>query len=90
MKRLALIIMGVLLLTNECVYAQKKQASDFNYRKAEELYNNNGDPEEILSLLNKQLSETPNHCEALILRSAIYVYQEKIRVIIYKHTQCSG
>ncbi len=59
MKRIILIVFGVLLLTNECAFAQKKHTSDFNYRKAEELYNNNGAPDEILSLLDKQLTETP-------------------------------
>ncbi len=54
-KRIVLIVIEVLLLTNECAFA-KKQSSDLNYRKEGEMYGNNGSPEEILSLLNKQLN----------------------------------
>lgn len=82
MKKIILVIFSLLLLAPAYTFAQIKQSSDYNYRKAEELYNNNGDPDEILSLLNKQLAETPNHCDALILRSAIYLYQEKVNLAI--------
>lgn len=78
MKRIFIFIVGLLLLAAEPTFAQKKQTSDFNYRKAEELYDKQGDPDEILSLLNKQLAETPEHCDALIMRSLIYIYQEKV------------
>lgn len=63
-------------------YGQKKQPSDYNFKRAEELWQNDGDPKEILDLLNKQLEETPKNADALFLRSYIYVVLEKYNLAL--------
>ena len=49
-----------------------KYVSDYDYRKAEEAYQNN-DYDEAMSLVEKQLKATPKNVDALYLRALIYV-----------------
>ena len=68
MKRLAFIVTGVLLLASECVYAQKnKSDNDYNLRKAYDVLSEEKDDTKALELVNKQLRETPDNVDALIL-----------------------
>lgn len=82
MKRIIYLAVIALLVGTNTGYAQKKQTSDYNYRKAHELYEQDGDAEEIISLLDKQLSETPYHCKALMLRSLFHLYREKVNLAL--------
>lgn len=75
-------VLIALTMTIQSGYAQKKQASDYHFKRAEELWQNDGDPKEILNLLDKQLKETPKHSDALFLRSYIYVTQEKYNLAL--------
>lgn len=71
MKRIIMIVLSALMLTLSCgqVSAQKsKNASDFNLRKAYEVLNEEKDEAKALDLVNKQLRETPDNVDALILR----------------------
>lgn len=79
-----MIYWGLITLTLgiQSGYAQKKQASDYHFKRAEELWQNDGDPKEILNLLDKQLEDTPKHSDALFLRSYIYVTQEKYNLAL--------
>lgn len=70
MKRIITII-SALMLTLFCgnVYAQKnKTDSDYNLKKAYEVLQEENDEEKGLELVNKQLRETPDNVEALLLR----------------------
>lgn len=81
MKNYLLIIL-LLCMGTYSSYGQKKQLSNYNFKRAEELWKNNGDPKEILDLLNKQLEETPKNADAFFLRSYIYVMQEKFNLAL--------
>lgn len=81
MKNYLLIIL-LLCMGTYSSYGQKKQLSNYNFKRAEELWKNNGDPKEILDLLNKQLEETPKNADAFFLRSYIYVTQEKYNLAL--------
>ena len=83
MKKIFILAMIALLVGTNAGYAQKKQISDYNYQKAHELYEQDGDAEEIISLLDKQLDETPYHTESLLLRSLMYLYQKKINLALF-------
>ena len=70
MKRL-LTILAAILLTVLCgnVYAQKnKNDNDYNLKKAYEVLQEEKDEAKALDLVNKQLRETPDNVEALLLR----------------------
>ena len=64
-------LLSVLILTLFCgqAYAQKnKTDNDYNLRKAYEVLNEEKDEAKGLDLVNKQLQETPDNAEALLLR----------------------
>ena len=61
MKKIIVLAIIAMLTGTGVGCAQKKQVADYNYRKAVELYEQDGDTEDILSLLDKQLDETPYH-----------------------------
>ena len=70
MKRL-LTILAAILLTVLCgnVYAQKnKNDNDYNLKKAYEVLQEEKDEAKALDLVNKQLRDTPDNVEALLLR----------------------
>ena len=70
MKRFA-IILSVLVLTlmGSDVLAQKKDAAgDYNLQKAWEVLQEEKDEAKALDLVNKQLRETPDNVDALLLR----------------------
>ena len=70
MKR-TFAILSALMLTLLCgqAYAQKnKTDNDYNLRKAYEVLNEEKDEAKGLDLVNKQLQETPDNAEALLLR----------------------
>ena len=77
MKRNLFLITVILLFGIQLGVAQKRQPSDYNFRQAEELYENDGNPQKTLLLLDLQLKEDPQHVDALFLRSYIYVTLEK-------------
>ena len=78
MKKLVIFIAIAIIGGLQVGFAQKKQSSTYNYERANELAQQDGDPHEILELLDKQLKETPKYADALFLRAAIYISQEKI------------
>ena len=80
-KNLILIAMAIMVFP-QFILAQKNQSSDYQFKRAEELWQNDGDPKEILSLLDKQLEKTPKHSDALFLRSYIHVTQEKYNLAL--------
>lgn len=77
MKRIIYLAVIVIMVGANAGYAQKKQVSDYNYQRANELHEQKGNDDEILALLDKQLDETPYHCSSLLLRSLIYLYKGK-------------
>ena len=70
MKRV-FAILSALMLTLLCgqAYAQKnKTTNDYNLKKAYEVLNEEKDEAKGLELVNKQLQETPDNVDALLLR----------------------
>ena len=82
MKRMIYWVLIALTMSIQSGHAQKKQVSNYHFKRAEELWQNDGDPKEILNLLDKQLEDTPKHSDALFLRSYIYVTQEKYNLAL--------
>ena len=73
MKRLFSIFAAILLTAMSVnVYAQKNNtANDYNLKKAYEVLNEEKDEAKALDLVNKQLRETPDNVDALILRTRL-------------------
>ncbi len=76
MKKLVILIAIAIIGGLQIGFAQKKQSSTYNFERAKELVQQEGNPEEILGLLDKQLKETPKYADALFLRAGIYVMQK--------------
>ena len=79
MKRI-LTLLSALMLTvlNIDVYAQKnKTENDYNLKKAYEVLNEEKDEAKALDLVNKQLRETPDNAEALLLRMRLFRHKEE-------------
>ena len=70
MKRiLTLLSVVVLTVLSNNVYAQKtKTENDYNLKKAYEVLNEEKDEAKALDLVTKQLRETPDNVDALVLR----------------------
>ena len=70
MKRILTLMVAILLATmSGNVYAQKnKNDNDYNLKKAYEVLQEEKDEAKALDLVNKQLRETPDNVEALLLR----------------------
>ena len=67
-------ILSAIMLTLFCgqAYAQKnKSENDYNLQKAYEVLNEENDEAKGLDLVNKQLRETPDNTEALLLRARL-------------------
>ena len=72
MKHFATILAALLLtLLSTNVYAQKKTDNDYNLKKAYEVLNEEKDEAKALDLVTKQLRETPDNVDALILRTRL-------------------
>ena len=70
MKHLLTLIAFLLVAGVQGGYTQKKNdGSDYNYKRAMEILDNDGNPDEALEWLNKQLQENPKHGDALIARA---------------------
>ncbi len=72
--------MSALLLTlaSGTLYAQKTTTeSDYNLRKAYEALNEEKDVDKALDLVSKQLKDTPDNVDALMLRMRIYQNREE-------------
>ncbi|MBQ9584116.1 MAG: TIGR02281 family clan AA aspartic protease [Bacteroidales bacterium] len=68
-------ILAVLLLAavNTTLFAQKNTAAnDYNLQKAYEVLNEEKDEEKAMELVSKQLKETPDNVDALILRAQLF------------------
>jgi len=74
MKHTLTLLAAILLATlGTNAYAQKnKTANDYNLQKAYEVLNEEEDEAKALDLVNKQLRETPDNVEALMLRMKLY------------------
>ena len=72
MKRIVTIISALMLILF-CgnVYAQKNSTNDYNLKKAYEVLNEEKDEAKALDLVTKQLRETPDNVDALILRARL-------------------
>ena len=70
MKRILTLMVAILLATmSSNVYAQKnKSENDYNLKKAYEVLNEEKDEAKALDLVTKQLRETPDNVDALVLR----------------------
>ena len=70
MKRILTLMVAILLATmSGNVYAQKnKNDNDYNLKKAYEVLQEEKDEAKALDLVNKQLRDTPDNVEALLLR----------------------
>ena len=73
MKRIITLLVAIMLTTLSVnVYAQKnKTENDYNLKKAYEVLNEEKDEAKALDLVNKQLRETPDKVDALILRTRL-------------------
>ena len=77
MKHLLTLIALLLVVGVQGGYTQKKNnSSNYNYKRAMEILDNDGNPDEALEWLNKQLQEIPKHGDALIAR-AMYFYSKE-------------
>ena len=77
MKHLLTLIALLLVVGVQGAYTQKKNdTSNYNYKRAMEILDNDGNPDEALEWLNKQLQENPKHGDALIAR-AMYFYSKE-------------
>lgn len=74
MKRIITILAAIVLTTLSAnIYAQKnKTENDYNLKKAYEILSDEKDEAKALDLVNKQLQETPDNVDALILRVKLY------------------
>jgi len=74
MKHIITLLAALMLATLSVdVYAQKnKTENDYNLKKAYEVLNEEKDEAKALELVNKQLNETPDHVDALMLRMRLY------------------
>ena len=74
MKHILNLLAALLLATLSVnVYAQKnKPENDYNLKKAYEVLNEEKDEAKALDLVNKQLKETPDNVDALMLRMRLY------------------
>ncbi len=72
MKRIITIISALMLICF-CgnVYAQKNSTNDYNLKKAYEVLNEEKDEAKALDLVTKQIRETPDNVDALILRARL-------------------
>lgn len=73
MNRIITLLAAIVLTTLSVnVYAQKnKPENDYNLKKAYEVLNEEKDEAKALDLVNKQLRETPDNVDALILRTRL-------------------
>ena len=74
MKHITTLLATLLLsLLSVTAYAQKnKVENDYNLKKAYEVLNDEKDEAKALELVNKQLRETPDNVDALMLRMKLY------------------
>ena len=73
MKRILSLLSVIILATmNVDLGAQKKTENDYNLRKAYEVLKEEEDEAKALDLVNKQLRETPDNVDALMLRLRLY------------------
>lgn len=77
MKKFVFILISALTLFSTQACAQRKNISDFNFRKALEAYYDDDDDDKALELINKQLDETPDHLDSRFLRAQIYWRADK-------------
>ena len=73
MKHILTLASAILLtILSGNMYAQKNNtANDYNLKKAYEVLNEEKDEAKALDLVNKQLQETPDNVDALILRTRL-------------------
>ena len=74
MKKFFTIILSALVLTLSCgqAYAQKtKTDNDYNLQRAWEALREENDEAKALDLVNRQLKETPDNVQALLLRTRL-------------------
>ena len=73
MKHIITLMAALLATLSVNVYAQKnKPENDYNLKKAYEVLNEEKDEAKALDLVNKQLKETPDNVDALMLRMRLY------------------
>lgn len=84
MKRIIYWVLITIVMGIQSSYAQKKHTSDYHFKQAEELWQNDGDLKEILNLLDKQLEETPKHSDALCFCVLMYILRRKNTVWRYR------
>ena len=77
-----LLAITLMTILSSNVYAQKNNtANDYNLKKAYEVLNEEKDEAKALDLVNKQLRETPDNIDALVLR---------VRLLRHKNDRASA
>ena len=77
-----LLAITLMTILSSNVYAQKNNtANDYNLKKAYEVLNEEKDDAKALDLVNKQLRETPDNVDALVLR---------VRLLRHKNDRASA
>ena len=73
MKKTIALILALLCLALQQMSAQKSEnAGDYNYRRAIEILDEDGDSEEARKLLNENISECPRHIKSYLLLVSMY------------------
>ena len=73
MKKLLLLLSAIVMAIALPHTADARGSQDdYNFKKALEIIQNDGDKDEALDLLDKQLSQSPDHIMARLTRVAIY------------------
>lgn len=79
MKRISVLLAASavsFLLCQPQSLAQNEKGNTYNLQRAYEVLQNDNDLDKAVSLLNDQLSSTPDNAEAYLLRARIFMYRE--------------
>ena len=76
MKKSLFIIIIFSIMGLQMCYAQKSQPSDYNLRKAYELFDQN-DEKEAMKHINQHITDNPKLSNGYIFRAGMYQYQKK-------------
>ena len=76
MKKVLFTTALLLIMGLQLCFAQKSQPSDYNLRKAYELYEQN-DEKEAMRYINQHISDNPRLSNGYIFRASLYQHQKK-------------
>lgn len=67
MKRVLTLCLAALILAMQSLSAQQNASADYNYRKAIEILEDDGNPDEARKLLDENLKKHPKHIDTYLL-----------------------